>query len=214
MNCPSQVLTRPPRWRQVHRGNMTGIHPPREIASWLLEPGSLTARLRHQFGAAFKVVLLGQSWQRPFIEESCSLGLASGQRSIVREVCLQNGDIPLILARSIIPAKTLHGADRRLGNLGTQPLGHILFSDPRLKRLQLEITQLGCTSVVDDSDQSGRAARLTCPSRTLTTGKPSGLITEHGDDSGRVWGRRSLYSLGGGHKLLVAEFFLSGLYNF
>lgn len=214
MNSRSQVLTRAPRWRQVHHGNIPGTHPPREIASWLLEPGSLTARLRQQFGAGFRVVLLRQSWQRPFIEESCLLRLAPGQRCIVREVSLQDGETPLILARSIIPAKTLHGADRRLANLGTQPLGHILFSDPRLRKLQLEVTRIGCTAAVGDSDRSTQASRLNGPPRTLAGGKPSGLITGQEGHCGRVWGRRSLYSLGSGHHLLVAEFFLPGLYKF
>ena len=152
-----------------------------------MEPGSLTQRLRHKFGAGFRVTLLGQSWQKPGMDEARQLGLQPGHRAIVREVALQNGSRPVVLARSIIPAQTLRGADRRLARLGNRPLGHILFADPRLQRLQLQWTKV-----------------TRCHWKI-------GLFAEE-SASAPIWGRRSLYSLGPEHKLLVAEFFLPALF--
>lgn len=190
MKSRSQLFNLPPRWRRARHGGVSGIPSP-VIASWLFEPGSLTQRLRRLCGDSFQVVLLGQSWQKPYAEEARVLGLRSGQRAVVREVALQNGNQPLVLARSVIPAKTLHGADRRLANLGTRPLGHILFTDPRLRRLKLEVTRIDADQWRSRSGGSGQGGHAT------------GLA---------LWGRRSLYSLGSGHTLLVAEFFLPRLF--
>jgi chorismate--pyruvate lyase len=96
------------------------------------------------------------------------------------------------VARSIIPARTLRGADRRLANLGSRPLGHILFADPRLQRLQLQLAR------IEPGDWQPELLTDQAPDQT---------------PAASVWGRRSLYSLGPEHKLLVAEFFLPPLFQ-
>ncbi len=143
--------------------------------------------MRQLYGERFNVVLLKQSWEKPGSEEARQLKLQPGHRAIIREVALQNGPQPVVVARSIIPAKTLRGADRRLANLGSRPLGHILFANPQLRRLQLQLAQ------VDHRDW-----------------KPDLFAGRRPPTA--VWGRRSLYSLGPGHMLLVAEFFLPSLF--
>ncbi len=192
MNIRSQLFIHPPRWQRAHHGSLprSRIHP--ASASWLFEPGSLTQRLGRLVGDKFHVLLLQQSWQKPGMDEARQLGLKPGHRAIVREVALQNGPQPLVVARSIIPAQTLYGADRRLANLGSRPLGHILFADPRLQRLQLQLTR------VTPGDWQPKPFPDQAPDQT-----PTAL----------VWGRRSLYSLGPEHKLLVAEFFLPPLFQ-
>ena len=187
MNIRSQLFCRAPRWQRADHGSITRI-PSRQVASWLYESGSLTQRLRRLCGERFHVVLLGQDWQKPFAEETRTLRLRMGQRAVVREVALHDGQQPLVVARSVIPARTLRGVDRRLARLGNRPLGHILFADPRLKRLHLQLTR-----VSGDGWRPGLfgAAPPIDP----------------------IWGRRSLYSLGAGHRLLVAEFFLPALFS-
>jgi chorismate--pyruvate lyase len=168
-----------------HHGNRP---IPPHIASWLFEAGSLTRRLRHLCGAEFRVRLLRQAWCKPFADEACILHLALGRRAVVREVALQWGERPLVVARSVIPAKTLKGVDRRLAHLGTRPLGEILFADPRLQKKSLELSEVG-------------AARWRKELRADL------------DLGSRTWSRRSLYTLGRGHRLLVAEFFLPELFD-
>lgn len=174
MPSQSQLYLSPPRWRQ-DSGARRNAHP--AILSWLLEQGSLTRRLKSLCGHSFKVKLMDQRWGRPLHDESRRLGLRNGQRAIIREVALCSEKTPLILARSVIPARTLKGVDRRLGKLGTRPLGQILFSHPQLKRVSMEFSTLAI------------------PGR-----QP-------------LWGRRSLYSLGHQHTLLVAEFFTPELFT-
>lgn len=93
-----------------------------------------------------------------------------------------------MVARSIIPASILRGAQRHLASLGNRPLGEILFSDPKLKRLGLELATVEkaewLPECLDALDIAG--------------------------SSGGIWGRRSLYSVAHGN-LLVTEFFLPSL---
>jgi chorismate--pyruvate lyase len=185
LNPRSQLFFRTPRWFRVRHSPGRSLPP--QVASWLFESGSLTRRLRSLCGKDFRVRLLGQHWCRPFAEEAHALKLSAGRRAVVREVALQRGGQPLVLARSIIPAKTLKGVDRRLAHLGTRPLGEILFADPRLQKKSLELAEVE-------------------PGYWL-----NGLRREMGIVS-PLWGRRSRYVLGPGHTLLVAEFFLPELF--
>jgi chorismate--pyruvate lyase len=180
----SQLFSRPPAWFPSANRRGRGIPEPAE--SWLFETGSLTRRLRALCGDDFRVRVLGQDWQRPCADETRLLRLRAGQRAVVREVLLQCGDRPLVAARSVIPARTLHGAGRRLARLGRRPLGEVLFRDPRLERTRLELAEL--------------AAATWRPELSGAAG------------TGRTWGRRSLYRLGHG-TLLVAEFFLPALFE-
>jgi chorismate--pyruvate lyase len=184
LSTRSQLFLRPPAWFHPGSRHLPRITP--EIASWLLETGSLTQRLRALCGPEFRVRLLRQDWARPFAEELRALGLREGRRAVVREVLLQWGDNPLVAARSVIPAQALNGVQRRLARLGTRPLGEILFADPRLEREALELAEV----------DAGFWRR-----------EPAAVLAL----SSRTWGRRSLYSLGE-DRLLVAEFFLPSLF--
>ena len=179
----SCLFARPPRW--FGSGPGLGRPIPPAAADWLREEGSLTRRLRAWCGTGFRVRLLHQEWDKPFPEEALALGLAAGRRALVREVALQCRERPLVLARSVIPASTLHGVDRRLAHLGTRPLGEILFADPRLRRSRLDFARPA-------------PAFWQAEWRSRTGGAD-------------IFGRRSRYTLGRGHSLLVAEFFLPEL---
>ncbi|NBS17009.1 MAG: chorismate lyase [Gammaproteobacteria bacterium] len=187
MPLASRFLNHSPRWHRT----LFRVRPRTEremiIASWIKESGSLTERLIQSVGQGFRVVVLQQRLGSGYAEERQALGLTRDQQAIIREVALQSNDQPLVLARSIIPQSTLIGADRRLGHLGNQPLGHILFKDPRLTRETLEVCYLRPQSIRADAP---------------------GIDPQHPEP---LWGRRSLYQLGEGHPLLVAEFFLPSL---
>ena len=156
------------------------------MQSWLFEPGSLTRRLRELCGGRFRVRLLRQDWDRPYADESRALGSTCRHRAVVREVLLQWEEQPLVAARSVIPVMTLRNAHRGLIRLGERPLGEILFADPRLRRQHLELAEI--------------EPAIWC--REIPILPPP---------ANRIWGRRSLYTLGPG-RLLVAEFFLPALF--
>lgn len=129
--------------------------------------------------------MIGQSFAHPFPDEVRLLGLGFGLGALVREVALMSGDRPLILARSVLPVRTLQGPGRRLARLGTRPLGEILFSCRSFQRSRFE-----------------PARADVCVWRSETRARF--------DLDAPVWGRRSVYSIGG-RALLVAEFFLPAL---
>lgn len=178
----SQLFYGPPaRFRPAGR-KPPGL--PQTLVSWLLEADSLTARLRRDCPPPFRVELLRQDWDAPFTDENRVLHLPPRRRALIREVLLWCGEVPVVAARTVIPEATLRGVNRRLAELGTRPLGEVIFANPLLQRLSLEV------AMSEPERWRGRAQLHL------------GLAP--------VWGRRSLYSLRES-RLLVAEYFLPAL---
>ena len=176
----SVLFRREPDWFPLRQGGL--LPADRALSSWVLEQGSLTARLRAEFGAGFGVKVLRQAWGRPYPNETRALQLSAGRRALIREVVLHCGGRPLVLARSVIPETALKGTQSRLARLGSRPLGELLFAYRSLRRLSLELTQV--------SGASWQAE-----------------LRNAIDQGGKVWGRRSVYAVAHG-EILVAEFFL------
>lgn len=134
------VWTPPRRWLPPPRHWQ--LHASREIRSWLLEPGSLTARLVARSAGHFRVEVLSQYWGRPAVEEARRLRLHPGRFALIREVALIGHDEVWVRARSVLPASSLSGPGRRLRKLGNRSLGGLLFRDPTLRRGPIEISRL------------------------------------------------------------------------
>lgn len=163
---------------------------PKYLLSWLLEQQSLTARLKRHC-QSFHVEVLGQKIEACQAQES-NAAIKAGEQVLVREVLLYCDGKPQVFARSLLPLSTLTDEDKNLAELGTQPLGHILFNDPSLERKSLEFSPL---------DQHSSVAQLL---------KPLSLILVNNDV---MWGRRSLYYIHN-KPLMVAEVFLPGAYAY
>lgn len=128
----STLLSKAPKWQ-------TQRHPlARELSSewqsWLFDRGSLTQRLIELSHRHFRVQVLREDWRNPMQWERTALGLPVRHTALVREVALLCNEKPLVYARSVLPASTLVGENRRLKHLGNKPLGAALFSAPTLKR--------------------------------------------------------------------------------
>lgn len=160
---------------------------PNNAASWLYEAGSITQRLRDYYGPYVKVQVLNNQWQRPFISESQLFKVPSSRYMLTREVLLSVDDIPLVLARTLMPLATIRSAHRNLSHLGTRPLGEVIFSYPKLERLELQISQVH--------------VRQWCKT-----------ICQQAQINHALWGRRTIYAIHR-HPLLVSEFFLPDLLN-
>ncbi len=158
-------------------------HLPAPLRGWLLNDSSLTRRLQLACKGRFSVELISLGWARPRLDESQALGTSPRQRALIRQVRLWCDEQPWVFARTVIPVRSLRGAQRRLAHLGNRPLGAYLFAHPALQRSPLQVTQINSTS------------RLLADCAPLQP---------------RVWGRRSLFRLQG-HPLLVSEFFLPTL---
>ncbi len=183
MNNKSTLYPQEPIWfcKRLH----SRLNIPAGSASWINELGSITQRLRAQYGDCVRVEVLHQHWQRAFISESRLLKIPATKYVLNREVLLYAGDVPLVLARTIIPQSTLQSAQQNLSHLGNRPLGEVIFAYPKLKRLALEVAQ------VKQQDWSSIIQK-------------KAIINED------LWGRRTVYSLHQ-HPLLVSEFFLTEL---
>lgn len=157
------------------------------MLSWLFDRSSLTARLirhgRTSGAGAFRVELLQQAVAAPTLDERLVLNLRSRRHAIVREVRLYCGNLPMVYARTVIPLSTITGRQRMYANLGNRPLGAMLFADKSMRRDQVAVSCL----------QAGDY-----------------LHERTGVETGRIWGRRSVFHVGG-KPLLVSEYFLPAL---
>jgi chorismate--pyruvate lyase len=177
-----------PLWRPAHRLSRHGI--PEKYLPWLLDPASLTERIIAHCHENFRVRLLDQRRARPLRNETEALGMRAGTRAIVRQVQLMCGDTSWVYARTIIPPRTFARKLHRFNTLGARSLGAMLFSDPSMKRGEVEVTSL---------TPSDRLYHL--------------VTRDLHDKPETIWGRRSLFRLGG-KPLLVCEFFLPDIAEF
>ncbi|MBI3545902.1 MAG: chorismate lyase [Gammaproteobacteria bacterium] len=177
-----------PLWRSLRQINRSAI--PKKFYPWLVDTGSLTARVIDHCRANFQVQLLSQTKTRPLRGEAMALGMRPSSRALVRQVRLQCATTPWVYARTIIPPQTLARKFHRFTRLGARSLGAMLFADPSMQRSEMQLTQL---TSADELYQ---------------------LITRdlsHKPES--IWGRRSLFRLNG-KPLLVCEFFLPDIPDF
>ncbi len=108
----------------------------------LFDPGSTTARFK-QISPHFKIRVLQQQWQQPQSSEILFLQMVPRTRALIREVEIVLHDVVWMVARTVIPATTLTGSQRRLiDQLDERPIGKLLFSDPHLKRTEYEVALL------------------------------------------------------------------------
>lgn len=177
-----------PLWRaarRLHRFNL-----PEKYLPWLLDPTSLTERIINRCHGGFRVQLIDQRRTRPLRNEAMALGMRLGCRAVVRQVQLLCGETPWVYARTIIPPRMLARKFHRFTRLGARSLGAMLFADPSMKRGEVEVT---CLTPADPLYHLA--------ARDLRE-KPE-----------VIWGRRSLFWLGG-NPLLVCEFFLPDIAEF
>lgn len=153
--------------------------------TWLTARTSLTQRLREHC-KQFSVREVKLRLAPPRLDEATAAGLEAHHATLIREVFLYCGEQPVVYARSILPITSLVGPWARLGKLGTKPLGHALFSDPRVEREPFRFRKFRA------GDAIHRAAT-------------------HGKNSGQdLWGRYSVFHLRG-RPIMVTEVFLPAI---
>lgn len=106
--------------------------------SWVLDTGSLTARLKSLAPGQFSLQVLSVRFARATLSESKALNIPNRQQVYVREVALCIAGKPCVLARSIIPRGTLTGPERQLLWLKNKPLGEYLFNHRDMQRLPIQ----------------------------------------------------------------------------
>lgn len=113
----------------------------RLLKHWLEDRGSLTARLVarcHQF----RVQKLSQQLAGSLADEFAALGLASRTRVHQREVILRCDGVPVIYGHTVVPLSATHQQWPLFSSLGERSLGSTLFSDPLVRRGDLQFARL------------------------------------------------------------------------
>jgi len=177
------------QWQSASDANL--MLPPQPLKDWLLDEGSLTARLKAHC-ENFQVKVIGEQHQLCSAEEACNL-IKVGEPILVREVILYCDNVPQVFARSLLPLTSLTGKEQALASLGEQPLGQVLFNNASLRRQRLEVSSFN-----DDSSVAILAKDLFNKSHTQYS---SELFIP------MLWGRRSIFMLEN-KPLMVAEVFL------
>jgi chorismate--pyruvate lyase len=166
---------------------------PENLRDWLLDPNSLTARLKSHC-QHFRVELLGQRVEPCHESEAVAL-IPTGTQVLIRDVLLYCNEQPHVFARSLLPLSSLTGAEQELATLGTQSLGQVLFNNPSLKRQTIEVAEFDVNSSV---------AELVDRLNLI-----KGSVTQKSE----LWGRRSIFILEN-KPLMVAEVFLPGAFAY
>ena len=170
-----------PRQQWLKKPMLSGAY-----RKWLIDNGSLTARLRLRYkDFTVRPVLLKNT--KSLVDEYALLGLKANQHALIREVILMGNNQPVVFAHSVLPRTSLQGAWNGLGRLGNKPLGATLFANPKVKRTTLEYKKL--------STYSSISIRVAEHMQTLPK---------------QLWARRSIFILNCA-KILVTEVFLEQL---
>lgn len=183
--CNEGARRREPKWAPARQWLRSAA--PLAVWDWLVDASSLTRRLQLACGEQFHVRVLRQGWGYPQASERRALAIKRGERAVIREVRLMCGERPWVFARTVIPVRSLRGAQRRLAYLGSKSLGATLFADPYVRRGAVEVALIGPDAQLF-SHAVGELPHLEA-----------------------VWGRRSVFR-SRGKSLLVSEIFLPALF--
>ena len=161
---------------------------PANVRDWLLDSGSLTARLISASNHQLSVKILSQRWARPSIDEAKVLAIKAGQVALIRETALQCGTETWVYARSVLPLNSLKGRLRHFRSLKNSSLGALLFKDPFMHRSPFQVMLMSADKLPDTIPELSVNSDLT------------------------LWGRRSCFYLDN-KPLLVSEIFLPAFQN-
>lgn len=169
------------------RKEVTRSFMPSAMACWVYDDSSLTNRLITACSGSFSVKVLQQAWAKPTLNEAQRLGTNYQHLALIREVLLQCDGVPWVFARTVIPLSTLTGREKYLAHLGNRPLGAVLFSEPNMRRDEMEVTRL-----------------------SAKVGLCKKVLQHYDGNCDTIWGRRSNFYLSN-KPLLVNEIFLPNI---
>ena len=132
---PSPILPAHCHWQPLGRQPLPPV-----IGDWIADSGSLTQRLRRH--GRFAVRPLRQWIAQPSLTELRLAGQRLRQHALLREVLLTLDGEPVVFARSVLPLRSLHGANRVLGHMARRSLGLELFKPPKAERRAVWVTRL------------------------------------------------------------------------
>lgn len=167
-------------WQSIHDTSI-----PAPAVDWLSFRNSMTMRLRAHCDNTLTVQVIAHDWQRATPEDTDYLGIEREEPIIAREVLLCCYDQPWMYARTALPKRLVESFDTELVDLGTRPIGEILFADPGMTRSEFEVARL-----------------------TVGEAAYEQAITHTGLSEDTLWARRSIFHLPNKGDLAITEVFL------
>lgn len=190
-------VTLPGKWQSPSEDNLSQLSA--ILKDWLLDEGSLTARLKSHC-LDFQVKVIGERQEDCSNLEACE-AIKLGEPVLVREVLLYCDNVPQVFARSLLPLSSMTGQKESLANLGEQPLGQVLFNNPSLQRQGLEVSAFSGDS---------RVSQLV---KNIEQESESTIERRVNSSNQTLWGRRSIFILEN-KPLMVAEVFLPSAFAY
>ena len=108
---------------------------------WLSDAGSLTQLISNKTKSSVSVEVLTDHKQNLLKDEAC-LFRQPLHRCRIREVYLCVNDVPVVFARSVLPTSSSTGINRDVLQLGSKPLGEVLFKKGKAPILLRQITEV------------------------------------------------------------------------
>ena len=180
----NHFLIEEPTWLEATQWPASAI--PKSALTWLMEPRSLTLRIKKTFKQAFSLKLIEQGWSAPMLSEAQCLSETLNDDMLVREVLLKLGQQTYVFARTTLPKRIVMNVGE-LTDLGSKPLGEVIFAYPDLKRTKLELAKVAAKQL------------------------KKSLIPELSTEE-FIWARRNHYQIEE-TTFLVSEFFLPAIYK-
>ena len=156
------------------------------LARLLFHNGSLTRYIETECKSALEVELKSESWQQPMPEEADKLNMSTDEQAFVRESWLKSNSQYLIYARSIVPRHTYDQFSTKLNELGTRPLGELLFADASSYRAEMRYARVPRDCLLFDA------------------------TVDHNVSQETLWARQSLFYIKD-KPLLILEVFLPSI---
>ena len=185
--------------------NALPILPSQHTQNWLLNIESLTERLT-QCCSTFTVDVLTQMTTEPQLDELNLIQQLGQTEAVVREVVLRGDSHSWVFARSVFPDELTQDV---LNDIGAQPLGKLLFNDPRFQRQPFMVSKFQA----DDQFVTYLLAQGVVDAAQLAN---------HFKQHHAIWARRSVFTYTlvnkskaqnpphSEHHILVSEVFLPG----
>lgn len=108
---------------------------------WLSDAGSLTQLIANKTQSPVSVEVLSDRNQNLLNDEALLFNQPLNHCRI-REVYLCVNDVPVVFARSILPTSSSTGINRDVLQLGSKPLGEVLFKKGKAPILLRQITEV------------------------------------------------------------------------
>ena len=108
---------------------------------WLSDAGSLTQLIANKTQSTVSVEVLSDHNQN-LLKDEALLFDKPLNRCRIREVYLCVNEVPVVFARSILPTSSSTGINRDVLQLGSKPLGEVLFKKGKAPILLRQITEV------------------------------------------------------------------------